>query len=92
MLSTVRDVKVVGILAVEPRLCWYTVRYTCCGTITKGTTASVFFSPVLYQRSRQNPSKREPIFLGGTEGLIKMVPIYTFPISRCRTVGGERGV
>jgi hypothetical protein len=37
-------------------------------------------------QGHQDPSKSVPIFLRGTEALIKMVPIWPVPISRSRTV------
>ena len=37
-------------------------------------------------QGHQDPSKRVPIFLGGTEANLKMVPIGPVPISRLRTV------
>ena len=37
-------------------------------------------------QGHQDPSKSVPIFLRGTEALIKMVPIYRVPIPRCSTV------
>jgi len=37
-------------------------------------------------QGHQDPSKRVPIFLGGTEANLKMVPIGPVPISRSRTV------
>jgi len=40
-------------------------------------------------QGHQDPSKSVPIFLRGTEALIKMVPIYAVPISRSRTRTGR---
>ena len=44
-------------------------------------------------KGRQHPSKRDPIFLRGTEANLKMVRIYWVPVSRNRAVGsgGTRG-
>ena len=37
-------------------------------------------------QGHQDPSKRVPIFLGGTEANLKMVPINSVPIPRSHTL------
>ena len=55
-------------------------------------TRFLFWGELLYRVSKthcqghQDSSKRVPIFLGTHEANVKMVPIYTVPVSRLRTV------